>query len=143
MVGLWNAMRGLLPLLLAFIVLAGCSDLGLPKEDMPAVDLAAYRVMIANSLKRGFKDYASYGAFEIADFRWVHSTKGWAWLACVRFQDRQHRRTYVWFIQDKTFVDWRYAVQTDACDVQTYSPFDPATGEIKPTAISGEQGPLY
>jgi hypothetical protein len=132
-----------LALLSALVILPACSNVALPTEEMPAAGAEpAYRALVANQLNAALKDRASYDAFEISDLRWVHSFKGWSWLACVHFQDRGQRRTYALFISGNTIVDSRYAVQTDACDVATYSPFDLATGAIRPAGI-GEHGPLY
>jgi hypothetical protein len=79
-----------------------------------------------------FKNQASYDAFEISPFRWVHSLKGWAWLTCVRFQDQGHPRVYAVFLKDGRIVDTRYAVVTDACDAQTYALFDAMRGAARP-----------
>ncbi len=111
--------------LLALALLPGCSDLALPSEETPAFGPEpGYNNLVANHLKATFKNHASYDAFEISAFRWVHSLKGWTWSACVRFQDRGHPRTYAVFIKDGKVVDGRYSVQTDACETQAYAPFD-------------------
>jgi len=109
---------------------------------MPATGTDPSYTRIASDLKNRMKDIAAYDSFEISDPRWVHSINGWTRLVCVRFQDRGHRRTYAFFLADEQIVDSRYAVQTDACDAQTYSPFDLTTGARRSTAIS-DQGPLY
>jgi hypothetical protein len=126
------------------LLLAGCSALGVPLQETPAAGAEpSYNLLIANQLKSLFKDHASsYEAFEIAGLRWVNTLKGWSWLACVRFQDHGHRRVYALFIKDGVVIDNRYAVETDACDAQAYSPFDLATGALRPTSI-GVQEPLY
>lgn len=132
-----------LALLPALVILPACSNIALPQEEFPAAGAEeTYRVLVANHLKAVLKDRASYDAFEVSDVRWVHSLKGWGWLACVHFQDRGQRRTYALFINGDAVVDSRYAVQTDACDAATYTPFDLATGGIRPAA-AGVQGPLY
>ena len=75
--------------LLALSVLPGCSDVASPSEQMPASGPdPGYNNLVANHLKAVFKDRAFYDAFEISAFRWVHSLKGWTWITCVRFQDR-------------------------------------------------------
>lgn len=126
-------------LLLALAALPGCSDVALPLEEAPASAAdPGYNELVANHLKTAFKDRASYDAFEISGFRWVHSLKGWAWITCVRFQDHGHPRTYALFIKDGAVVDGRYAVETDACNTQTYTPFD----AMRP-ARAGIQEPLY
>ena len=129
--------------LLLALVLPGCSDLALPKGEMPAAGVEpTVTTLVANHFKGIFKDHASFQAVEISGFRWVHTVKGWSWLACVRFQDHGHPRTYSVFIGDGAVVDYRYAVETDECDIQTYSPFDLATGAIIPASI-GAQQPIY
>ena len=126
-------------LLLALAVAPGCSDLALPMEEAAASPAdPRYGELVARHLKTAFKDRAAYDAFEISGLRWVHSLKGWTWLACVRFQDRGHQRAYALFIKDGTVIDGRYAVQTDACDSQTYAPF-----EAMMPANAGFQEPLY
>ena len=125
--------------LLALLLLSACSDLALPNEEMPpaAADPSYFNV-VAYYLKGLFKDQAYYDAFEVSAFRWVHSLKGWSWLACVRFQDRGHPRLYSVFVKDGRVVDSRYAVQTDACDSQSYVLFDAMR-----TGRPGVQSPLY
>lgn len=130
-------------LLLTLVVLPACSELALPKEATPAPGAdPANNELVARYLKATFKDRGSYDTFDISGFRWVHSVKGWSWLSCVRFQDHGHRRTYALFIKDGAVVDGRYAVQIDACDTQTYSPFDAIMGPATPASI-GVQAPLY
>jgi hypothetical protein len=126
-------------IMLGLLLLSACSDLALPNEEMPtaAADPSYFNV-VAYYLKGVFKDQAYYDAFEISAFRWVHSLKGWSWLACVRFQDRGHPRLYSVFVRDGKVTDGRYAVQTDACDSQSYVLFDAMrTGRL------GLQSPLY
>ena len=66
------------------------------------------------------------------------ANQGWAWVTCVRFEDKGHPRTYAVFIKDGKVIDSRYAVQTDACNTQTYAVFD-AMGPTR----AGTLGPLY
>lgn len=130
-------------LLLALAFLPGCSDLAMPKEASPTAGApdSTFHELIANHFKTTFKDRASYDTFEISGVRWVHANKGWSWLTCVRFHDQGHPRTYALFIKDSAVVDSRYAVRTDACDTQTYVPFN-AMGVVMPSSI-GAQEPLY
>ncbi len=124
-------------------VLPGCSEIGSPKEEMPAAGPdPGYYTLVADHLKTSFNDHASYNTFSISGFRWVHAVKGWTWLVCVRFQDRGHERTYAMFIKEGAVVDARYAVQADACDTQSYAPFDAMMGGARP-AGAGAQPPLY
>lgn len=130
--------------LLAFNVLVGCSNLASPQDGAPDPSvIPAYRTTIANFVRSTFK---SIEATEISDLSWVHATVGWSSLACVRFLENGHRRTYALFMRDNAIVNSRYAVKTDECDTKTYSPFDlatgAATGATPPTATGGP-GPLY
>jgi hypothetical protein len=129
--------------LLLALALPACSDLALPKEDMVTAGAQpAFNTVVADQLKILFKDRAAYQGFEISGYRWVHGLKGWSWLACVRFQEHNHPRTYALFVKDGAVIDSRYAVETDACDGETYAPFDPATGLLQPANV-GLQQPLY
>ena len=126
-------------LLLLVTLLPGCSDVALPSEEMPASGAYPwYNDLVANHLKKTFTNRASYDAFAISAFRWVHSLNGWAWMTCVRFEDNGHPRTYSVFIKDGTVIDSRYDVQTDACNTQTYAVFD-AMGPTRARVL----GPLY
>lgn len=129
-------------LLLPFFLL-GCSALSLPAEDAPASGPdPTFNALVADHIKGSFKDYASYDAFEISEYRWVHSVKGWSWLTCVRFQDKGRQLTYALFIKQKEIVENRYAVATDGCGAQTYSQFD-LMGGTKSPGNSGLLAPLY
>lgn len=139
----WSLQNTVRAAVLLSLVLFGCSSLALPTEDAPAAGPEpAYPTMIAKRLQNFFKDLDTYDAFEISDFRWVHSPKGWTWLACVRFQDRGHRRTYAMFLKATEIIYSRYAVETDNCDAQNYAPFDPRTGGSRP-ASPGNLDPLH
>jgi hypothetical protein len=129
-------------LLLPFLLL-GCSALSLPKEDVPTAGPdPTYNKLVADHIKGTFKDYASYDAFEISEYRWVHSTSGWSWLTCVRFQDKARRLTYAVYIKQKEIIDNRYAVATDGCGAQTYSTFA-LVGGTKSLANGSLLEPLY
>jgi hypothetical protein len=129
-------------LLLLLGTMAGCSSLAVTNEDTPASGPdRAYNGLVANRLK-SFKNYASYDAFEISDFRWVRSINGWSWLTCVRFQERGQRRSYALFIKESRIIDSRYAIQADGCDTRAYSPFDQMVGATRP-ASAGVLEPLY
>ena len=130
-------------LLLALAAATGCSSLTVSTADVPPSGPdPAYDGMVANRVKSSFKDHASYDAFEISDYRWVHSITGWSWLTCVRFQDRGHRRTYAVFLRGKDIIENRYAVQADGCDTASYVPFDLMTGAGRPASAGGLE-PLY
>lgn len=126
-------------LLLLPLALYGCSGIAMPNEEMPAGGPGAgFNTAVAERIKT-FPDYETYDAFEISDLRWVHTTKGWNWLACVRFQDKGRARTYAVFIKDDKVVDGRFAVEIDACGLRNYSPFPllgsaqkPAAGTLEP-----------
>jgi hypothetical protein len=124
----------------ALIILANCS--AVPAED--AAEPTAppnYGVLVSNTLK-GFKDFPSYGNFEISGLRWVHVATGWNWLTCVRYDDHGHRRTYSFFIKDNVVVNGRYDTATDECPAQKYAPLDVTTGAIRSAAPEPRQ-PLY
>jgi hypothetical protein len=126
-------------LLLAAAVLPGCSGLASTSEEPPLTgpDPASNKV-VANYLNATFKDRTLYNAFEISDFRWVQTIKGWNWLTCIRFQDHGHPRIYAIFIKGSAIVDSRYAVQTDGCDTPNYTSFDlmaAATSVASPGAL--------
>jgi hypothetical protein len=128
-------------LLLALVILPACTNVAFPKEDRPTSGSdPAYGSLIAGYMKRTFKTVAAPNSFEISPLRWTNSMKGWSWLACVRFQDQGRRRTYAVFIKGSEILDSRYAVRIDACDDQTYSPFNLDTGAI---GTIGQQDPLY
>ena len=130
-------------LLFALAAATSCSSFtGSTADVPPSGPYPAYDGMVANRVKSSFKDYASYDAFEISDYRWVHSITGWSWLACVRFQDKGHRRTYALFLRAKDLIESRYAVQADGCDTASYVPFDLTTGAARP-ASSGALEPLH
>jgi hypothetical protein len=130
-------------LVVSLVVLSGCSELAQPSEAAaPPAQPPPYVSLTAKYLSSALKDHAAYSGFEISGLRWTDSIKGWTWLACVHFQDRGYLRSYAIFIQDNTVVDARYAVETDACETQTYTQFDLVTGELgRPTAPV--QPPLY
>ena len=114
----------MVPLLLTVVTLSGCSTLPTTGDAPESGWDPSYREVIATYLKKTFKNYSSYEAFEISDPRWVHSLDGWTWLTCVRFQDRGHTRAYAVFLKGSVIVSARYAVQTDQCDLQTYAFFE-------------------
>jgi hypothetical protein len=130
-------------LVLALVLLAGCSSLAGPQEGAATAPLNSdYRRTIAAHLRSTFTKSPLTGPAEISEPRWVLSNKGWSWQVCVRFQDRGHQRTYALFFNGAEFLDERYAVLSDACDAQTYSEFDLGTSSMRPGAV-GDPGPLY
>lgn len=127
---LWRAV-----LALTLVISAGCSDLARPSEAAPPAAQPPYVSLAANYLRSVLKDRAFYEDFRISPLRWVDSIKGWSWLACVRFQDHGHPRSYAVFIQGSAVVDARYAVETDSCAAQSYTQFDLVSGVLgRPTA---------
>ena len=124
------------------IALPGCSEIALSNNAMPPGAEPAYVSLAAKYLQSVLSDVRSYDGFEISGLRWVNTVKGWNWLACVRFHDHGHLRIYAIFIQNDAVNDARYAVETDTCEVQTYTQFDLISGELgRPTAPV--QPPLY
>jgi hypothetical protein len=129
----------LVPVLAA---LPGCSEIALSNSSTPPGGQPPYVSLAAKYLQSALKDRQSYDGFEISGPRWVTALKGWSWLTCVRFHDHGHTRIYAIFIQDDIVSDARYAVETDACEAQTYTQFDLVSGELgRPTAPV--QPPLY
>jgi hypothetical protein len=138
---LQNAMRRA-ALLAMLAALPGCSEIALSNSAAPPGAQPPYVALAAKYLQAALKDVRSYDGFEISGLRWVNTIKGWNWLACVRFHDHGHLRIYAIFIQDDVVSDARYAVETDACEAQTYTQFDLISGELgRPTAPV--QPPLY
>jgi hypothetical protein len=123
-------------------LLPGYAQLAQPSEAPPSVE-PPYVSLTSKYLASVMKDPTTYYEdFEISEVRWVHSFKGWSWLACVHFADHGHLRTYVIFIQNDAVVDGRYAVLADACGSQTYTPFDLTTGKVgRPTRV--QLPPIY
>jgi hypothetical protein len=135
------ARRALFALTLAAV--AGCTELAQPSEAAaPPFPEPPYAALAAKYLSSAMRDRTAFEGFEISGPRWVHSLKGWSWLACVHFLDHGHLRTYALFMQNDVVVEGRYAVQSDSCAAQSYTPFDMVTGVLgRPTAP--EQPALY
>jgi len=139
--GGWHTARNA-ALALALLGVAACSELAQSSQAAVPPAPPAYVPLTAQYLLGALKDRSNYSGFAISGLRWVDSMQGWAWLACVHFQDRGQLRSYAVFIQDNAVVDARYAVETDACARQTYTPFDLVTGQFgQPTPMM--QSPLY
>ena len=131
-------------LLSALAIVQGCSTLAVPDGATPpseGVD-PAYVKLVATYMKANFKELSPFDPAEISTPRWVESVKGWTWFTCVHFMDHGHRRTYSLFFNQTEVLDARYAVLTDGCGKQTYSPLDLTSGGVRPGAI-GDNGPLY
>ena len=132
---LWSSARHA-ALLLALVCASGCTNMALPAEDVPAAGPAAgFGKLVADRIKSTFKKLTPNDAVEISQPRWVHTVIGWNWLTCVRFQYEGHRRTFALFIKNGAVVDQRFAIESDACAAQTYSPFDLASGGTSATAL--------
>ena len=137
----WPAIRRVV-VSFSLVVMPGCTELAQPGQAAVPPPQPPYVSIAANYLLSALKDRIFYTGFEISAARWVDSIKGWAWLACVHFQDRGHLRTYALFIQDDAVIDARYAVETDNCAAQAYTQFDLVSGELgRPTGAV--QPPLY
>jgi len=127
--------------LLLGLALTACGSLATEVAPTAALN-PNYRAVIAKRLRVTFRKMPMSEPIEITEPRWVQTNKGWGWMLCVHFQDRGHQRTYVVILDRNEFVDERYAVQTDACDAQTYSAFDLESGGVRPGSV-GDPGPLY
>jgi hypothetical protein len=118
------------------LLLSGCLQIAQTSEAAtPPAEQPAYAALAAKYFSSTMADPASFENFEISGLRWVHAFKGWSWLACVHFVDHGRLRTYALFIQNDDVIDGRYAVQSDSCGSQSYTPFDLVTGVLgRPTA---------
>ncbi len=124
-----NAFRTLLALML--LTLSGCVQIAQTSEAAaPPAEQPAYAALAAKYFSSTMGDRAAFENFEISGLRWVHALKGWSWLACVHFADHGRLRTYALFIQNEDVIDGRYAVQSDSCGSQSYTPFDLVTGVL-------------
>jgi hypothetical protein len=134
--GLWSGV-----LALVLLLVSGCAQLAQPSEAPPSTQ-PPYALLASRYLASVLADRSAFEDFEISGLRWVHSLKGWSWLACVHFTDHGHVRSYALFIQNDVVIDGRYAVETDSCGSQTYTPFDMETGTLgRPT--TPRQPPIY
>ena len=134
------AQRAFLALML--LASSACTQIAQSEAATPPTEQPAYAAIAAKYLAATMADRAAFENFEISGLRWVHALKGWSWLACVHFVDHGHRRTYALFMQNDAVVDARYAVQSDSCGLQSYTPFDIVTGVLgRPTAP--QQPALY
>lgn len=122
--------------------LAACSGLAATGEEMPAVGPdPGYNALVARHLGGLFKEKAAgYNAFEISDYRWTRTIKGWNWLTCVRFVDQGRPRIYAVYIRGHEVVDSHYALVTDGCGTLNYLPFDAFTGA---NGSSGGLAPVH
>jgi hypothetical protein len=125
--------RGVFALML--LASPGCTQIAQPSEaSTPPADQPAYATVAAKYFSSTMADRASFEDFQISGLRWVHGLKGWSWLACVHFVDHGHLRSYALFMQNDTVIDGRYAVQSDSCGSQSYTPFDIESGTLgRPT----------
>ncbi len=131
--------------LLALMLLASsaCAQIAQPSETAtPPSEQPAYAAIAAKYLSSTMTDRASFENFEISGLRWVHGLKGWSWLACVHFVDHGHLRSYALFMQNDAVIDARYAVLSDSCGSQSYTPFDIVTGVLGQPTLP-RQRPLY
>jgi hypothetical protein len=139
--GLRIAAAGVTPLALS-AYLAACSFVTVQPQTAPeAGPGAGYLPLIAARLKGQFKKPPADG-LEISQPRWFLSNNGWSWQTCARFQDQGRWRTYALYFDATKILDGRYAVLSDDCGTQTYTPFDLETAKLVPQAV-GTQGPIY
>jgi hypothetical protein len=121
---------------LMLLASSSCTQIAQPSEAAaPPAEQPAYAAVAAKYISSTMANRESFENFEISGLRWVHGLKGWSWLACVHFVDRGHLRTYALFIENDAVIDGRYAVQSDSCAGQSYTPFDIVSGVLgRPTA---------
>src|SRR4029077_363288 len=125
-----NAARHAL-LTLILVAGSGCAELARPSETAaPPTEHPPYAALAHKYRASTRRDPPSCEGFEISGLRWVHSLKGWSWLACLHFLDHGHLRPYALFFQNDAVVDGRYAVQSDSCGSQSYTPFDVVNGVL-------------
>lgn len=124
----------------ATIMLAQCAAVPVENAAQPSPP-TDYGKLVADALKK-FKDFSAYSDFQISGLRWVHTTTGWNWLACVRYNDRGRRTFYAFFLNETAIVTARYDVRTDQCPAQQYVPFDVNSGTTG-SPILTSQSPLY
>ncbi|MGH6672854.1 MAG: hypothetical protein ACRECE_13055 [Xanthobacteraceae bacterium] len=134
-----SAMR-IVALVGATMSLAQCAAVPPENAAQPSPP-ADYGRLISNALKK-FKDLSAYSGFQISALRWVHTTAGWSWLACARYNDRGRRVFYSFFINNNAIVNARYDVGTDQCPAQQYVPFDVNGGTVGSPSLTS-QSPLY
>lgn len=126
-------------LLAASLAIAHCSTVP-PESSAQQAAPANYGVLVSNVLK-GFNGFSGYSNFAISGLRWVHTTSGWSWLVCVRYDDRGRQLYYSFFIIDNSIVAARYDVRTDQCRAQQYLPLNAATGAIDAPSASPQPSP--
>jgi hypothetical protein len=127
-------------LLAAVVVLAQCTAVP-PDDPAQPAPPGDYGKIVADALKK-FKDFSSYGGFQISALRWVHAETGWSWLTCVRYSDHGRQVFYSFFINGNAISNARYDVRTDHCAAQQYLPFDVNSGTIG-SSTPTVQSPLY
>jgi len=128
---------------LALLALPECSNMALPKEEVPtATPDPTYGSLVTTRLKNTFSTLSPNDTIEISQPHWVHNLSGWSWLVCVHFQDKSRRRTYALFMLGNAIIESRYSVETDMCEAQPYSSLDLASGTIRPRGTGGP-GPIY
>jgi hypothetical protein len=127
-------------LLGAMVVLSQCTAVP-PDDPAQPAPPGDYGKIVADALKK-FKDFSSYGGFQISAPRWIHAETGWSWLTCVRYSDHGRQVFYSFFINGNAISNARYDVRTDHCAAQQYVPFDVNSGTIGSPSSTGPS-PLY
>lgn len=122
--------------------LPACTSVGMAPQSAPTAGPSpTYLSQIAGRLKAQFKKPPTDG-LELSEPRWLLSSNGWTWMVCIRFQEQGYRRSYVMYFDAEHVLDEHYAVLSDGCDSQTYTPFDLETAKLVQQTI-GTQGPIY
>jgi hypothetical protein len=87
-----------------------------------------HRKLVARALK-GFKEQEDLIDLEISEPRWAERLGGPAWLVCVKFNPNANSYFYTFYIRNDAVIETRFAVGTDRCGRQTFTPFDPQTAK--------------
>jgi hypothetical protein len=125
----------------ALAALTACTAIP-PALDDPAEPEPDYGRIVAQNVNATFANAHKLSRVEISGLRRVFYTRGWSWIACLRFEADNHLRTHAFFIQGNRVIESRYAVQSDECGAQQYAPFDMASGAAVPPAPTWFE-PLY
>jgi hypothetical protein len=70
--------------LLLTVVLLALSGVAVPQEMPASAADPGYNTIVADYLKGTFKNRATYDAYAISPFRWVHSSKAALWMVLAR-----------------------------------------------------------
>ena len=112
-------------LVLGLFCLVGCAIEERPtkKSEPPKEPMPAYKSIINAEFSTIVKNPNYYAPYQISGAQWVNSFKGWAWLVCVKGNNRGEPIYFSVFIQHEDIIDFRTNVSVDMCTYQSYEPF--------------------